>query len=196
VRYILLDLARPPADFIPGWSGPLAADDLFEVWENPDWLGDAVAWSAAARSDDPAELLRTDPASMAQTALVDDPAAVLDCADDCDPVGLDVRRPRPERIEISTDADRATLVSVSQQALPGWTLTVDGVEADVVEVDGLFLGAVVPPGEHEVVFTYESPWLTATLVLSLLAIAATIGLVVADTVQTRRRIQAAGGGDR
>jgi hypothetical protein len=196
VRYILLDLARPPADFIPGWVGPVAADDLFEVWENPDWLGDAVAWSSAAVSDDPAELLRNDLASVARTALVTDPSAALDCADDCDPVGLDVRRPRPERIEVSVDLDRQAVVSVAQQALPGWTLTVDDEQADVVEVDGIFLGARVPPGEHEIVFTYRSPWLTATIVLSLLAIAATISLAVADMVQSRRRAQVAGGGDR
>jgi antitoxin (DNA-binding transcriptional repressor) of toxin-antitoxin stability system len=196
VRYILLDLARPPADFIPGWTGPVAGDDLFEVWENPDWVGDAVAWSSATVSDDPAELLRNDAASVAETALVTDPSDELDCADDCAPVGLAVRRPRPERIEVSSDLDRPTVVSVAQQALPGWTLTVDGADADVVEVDGIFLGAVVPAGEHELVFTYRSPWLTATIVVSLLAIAATISLGVADTVRSRRRAQVAGGGNR
>jgi hypothetical protein len=196
VRYVLLDLARPPADFIPGWTGPVAADDLFEVWENPDWLGDAVAWPSATLSDDPAERLRDDAAGVAQTALVTDPSAVLDCAGECAPVGLDVRRPRPERIEVSVGLDRPSVVSVSQQALPGWTLTVDGAEADVVEVDGIFLGAVVPAGDHEIVFTYRSPWLTASIVLSLLAIGATISLAVADTVRSRRAAQAAGGGDR
>ena len=196
VRYILLDLARPPAEFIPGWTGPVAADDLFEVWENPDWLGDAVAWSSAIVSDDPAELLRNDAASVAQTALVTDPSALLDCDSDCAPVGLEVTRPRPERIDVSVDLDRPTVVSVAQQALPGWTVTVDGAEADVVEVDGIFLGAVVPAGEHEIVFTYRSPWLAATIVLSFLAIAATISLVVADTVRSRRRAQVAGGDNR
>jgi hypothetical protein len=196
VRYVLLDRARPPADFIPGWTGPVAADDLFEVWENPDWVGDAVAWSSAIVSGDPAERLRNDAASVEQTALVTDPSGVLDCADDCDPVGLEVRRPRPERIEVSVDLDRPTVVSVAQQALPGWTVAVDGAAADVVEVDGIFLGALVPPGEHEIVFTYRSPWLTATIVLSVLAIAATISLAVTDTVRFRRRAQVEGGGDR
>ena len=196
VRYILLDLARPADDFIPGWSGPVAADDLFTVWENPDWLGDAVAWSSAVVSEDPAEQLRTDLDGLAQTALVADASQALDCATDCAPVGLEVRRPRPEQIEVSVDLDRPTVVNVTQQALPGWTLTIDGVDADVVEVDGIFLGALVPAGEHEIVFTYRSPWLGATLVLSLLALAATIALVVADTVQFRRRTQDAGGGNR
>lgn len=195
VRYILLDLTRPPDDFIPGWTGPLAVDDLFEVWENPAWLGDAVAWPSAIVSDDPAELLRDDAASVARTALVSDPSAALDCAADCDPVGLDVHRPRPERIEVSADLERPTVVSVAQQALPGWTLTVDGANAEVVEVDGIFLGALVPAGEHDIVFTYRSPWLIPTIVVSLLATAATIALLIGDMV-ARRRAQAAGGGDR
>jgi hypothetical protein len=196
VRYVVLDLARPPADFIPGWTGPIAADDLFEVWENPAWIGDAVAWSAAEVSDDPAAQLRTDGDRLSSTALVTDDAAALDCAGDCAPVGLEVQRLRPERIEVSTALDRPTLVSVSQQALPGWRLSIDGADADIVEVDGTFLGALVPAGEHEVVFTYHSPWLTTTVVLALIALAATIALAVGDILSARTRTQAAGGGDR
>jgi hypothetical protein len=196
VRYVLLDLARPPADFIPGWSGPVAEDDLFEVWENPDWVGEAVAWSAAEVSNDPAERLRIDGDRLSSTALVTDADAALDCTGDCAPVGLEVERPRPERIEVTADVDRPTLVSVAQQALPGWSLSVDGDDADIVEVDGIFLGALVPAGEHELVFTYHSPWLATTVVLSLLAVAATISLAVGATVAARTRTQAAGGGDR
>lgn len=191
VRYILLDLARPPADFIPGWTGPVAADDLFEVWENPSWVGDAVAWSSAIVSDDPAEQLRSDRSSVAESALVADASQVVSCAADCAPVGVAVRRERPEHIAVSLEFDRGTVVSVAQQALPGWSATIDGDDVDVVEVDGIFLGAAVPPGEHELVFTYRSPWLAATLVLALLAIAATIALVITDTVIGRRRAQAA-----
>jgi hypothetical protein len=194
VRYLLLDLARPPADFIPGWTGPVVSDDFFEVWENPAWLGDAVAWSSAIVSNDPAELLRTNPRSVTNSALVTDTASTLDCNVECEPVGLATNRPRPERIEVSVDADRATVVSVARQALAGWTLTIDGEASDVVEVDGLFLGALVPPGAHELVFTYRSPWLRVTLVLSLLAVTATIALGVGATVRSRRRIPAAGGG--
>lgn len=197
VRYVLLDLDRPAADFIPGWTGPIAADPLFEVWENPEWIGDAVAWSSAITSDDPAALLRDDPALAADSALVADPTQALECSSTCAPVGLAVQRPRPERLVVSVDLDRATVVSVARQALPGWSVTVDGRAASIVEVDGIFLGAAVPAGGHEVVFTYRSPWLTATLIVSLLAVAATIALALGDIVATRRRTpQAAGGGNR
>ena len=186
VRYVLLDLARPSADFIPRWNGPVAADDLFEVWENPAWLGDATAWSSAVVTEDPAALLRTEPASVADSALVPEDSVALECAAGCEPVGVELTRPRPERIVVTTDLDRPTVVSVAQQALPGWTMTIDGERADVVEVDGIFLGASVPSGEHEIVFTYRSPWLTATLLVSVLAIGATLALAIGGTVHARR----------
>ncbi len=196
VRYVLLDLSRPSADFIPGWLGPVAADDLFEVWENPAWIGDATAWSSAVVAADPAALLRADAQSVATSALVPEGSMALECATGCDPVDVALTRPRPERIVVTTDLDRPTVVSVAQQALPGWTVSVDGERADVVEVDGIFLGVSVPTGAHEIVFTYRSPWLTATLVVSALAIAATIALAVGGTVHSRRRTQAAGASGR
>ena len=188
VRYILLDRARPPADFIPGWVGPVASDRYFEVWENPDWLGDAVAWSSAVVSDDPAATLRTDGPSVATSALVTDRSQALTCAVDCDPVGVEVRRQHPERIELTIDSDRDSVVSVAQQALSGWNVTVDGEPAVIVEIDGLFLGVAVPPGEHEVVFRYESPWLAVTLAVSLLAMVALVVLAVGDGRYPRMRI--------
>ena len=196
VRYVLLDRARPSADFIPGWNGPVAVDDLFEVWENPDWLGDATAWSSSVVTNDPAALLRVDASSVTNSALVPEGVAALECAAGCEPVGAELTRPRPERIVVTTDLDRPTVVSVAQQALPGWTATIDGERAEVVEVDGIFLGVSVPSGEHEIVFAYRSPWLTATLVVSVLALGATLALAIGGAVQSRRRTQVAGGSGR
>lgn len=200
VRHILLDRNRPSGDFVPGWTGPLASDDDFEVWENPAWLGDAVVWPTAIVSADPAALLRTSPDRADAAAIVADPADALTCEGPpatCAPRGVAVDRPRPERIEIAVELETQSIISTSQQALPGWSVEIDGDPADLVTVDGLFLGARVPAGDHVVTFTYRSPWLGATLVISLLAIAATIALAAADTVRPqRRKPQAAGGGDR
>ena len=200
VRYILLDRNRPAADFIPGWTGPLASDENFEVWGNPAWIGDAVAWPAAIASDDPAELIRESPSSAVGTALVAESADAFDCVGtpaECVPVALSTTRPRPERIEVDAVLERPGLVSVSQQALPGWTVEVDGNSADVVVVDGVFLGVQVPAGDHTVTFRYRSPWLRVSLFVSMLAVAATIGLALGGTLRRRgRSSQVAGGGDR
>jgi hypothetical protein len=200
VRYVLLDDKRPPEVFIPGWDGPLASDDNWDVWENPAWLGDAVAWPAAIASDDPAELLREMPRVAALAAIVEHPDDAFECGgerDECEPFGITTDRPRPEQIDLTASADRQTVVSVAQQALTGWGVEIDGERAEVVVVDGLFLGVRVPEGRHHVRFTYSSPWLTWTLVISLLAVGTTIGLLIGETVSNRRRIsQDAGGGDR
>ena len=76
IRHVLLDWT-PPADVAaPGWLGPTAADSTFGVFENPAWLGEAVAWPAAeiVSSDrGAAELLREEGDRLSNTALVDDP---------------------------------------------------------------------------------------------------------------------------
>ena len=201
VRYVLLDRDRPAEVFIPGWTGPRATDANFEVWENPSWTGDAVVWSSAVTSDDPAELLRESPETVSASAIVERADEAFECdagRSDCEPVGTAVVRPRPEQIDIEVDLDHAALVSVAQQALPGWTVAVDGVTADVVDVDGLFLGVKVPAGQHSVTFTYRSPWLGVTLGIALLAVAATIALAIVGSVLQQRRgptIAQASGGD-
>lgn len=187
VRFVLLDNDRPADVFLPGWVGPRVVDEHFSVWENPAWIGDAVAWPAAMVVEGaPADVLRDDPDGTAGVAIVDDVSATIDCTDGavrCAPIGLDVERPHPEDLIVETDLDRPTVVSVTQQALPGWSVTVDGEPADEVVVDGLFLGVEVPAGAHTIEWRYHSPWLTLTLVISLLAVVATIALFAFATVK-------------
>ena len=187
VRFVLLDRARPAEVFIPGWSGPRASDGTFDVWENPSWRGDAVAWPAAIADADPAELLRESPWEAARAAIVDDPADAFACeGGTCEPTRLAVRRPVPERIEIDVASSSTSIISVHQQALPGWSVEVDGRSAEVLVVDGLFLGVRVPAGDHTITFVYRSPWLAVTLLISVAAIAATFGLLVTEVIRARR----------
>lgn len=180
VRYVMLDLKRDPAVFIPDWIGPLAQDADVGIWENPLWIGDAVAWPTAivVEPDQTAELLRTDGASYRGIALVDRLEEPLKCTDPtdpgCAPAGLEVDRVTPEHLVVRTDLDRASVVSVNRQALPGWEVEVDGKSAHEVVVDGLLLGVEVPAGEHVVTWRYRSPWLVPTLIVSLLATVTTI----------------------
>jgi hypothetical protein len=199
VRWVLLDRDRPADVFVPGWVGPVAEDADLTVWENPAWRGEAVIWPAAIASDDPAALLRDRPATAARAALVDDDDLAIDCTGTgCEPRGVAVDRPRPERIELAVDLPGPAVVSVAQQALPGWTVEVDGERADVVVVDGLFAGVRLPEGRHEVAFVYRSPMLTLTVMIAVLALLATITLAITGTMPDprRRRPQVAGTDDR
>ncbi len=194
VRYVLLDRDRPAEEFIPGWTGPLASSDELDVWENPAWLGEAVAWKQAIEVADPVEtaaLLRTDADGVHGVAVVDALDAELSCTDataDCEPVGVTFDPVSPEHLVVRTDLDGASVVSVARQALPGWEVDVDGESAEVRTVDGLFLGVEVPPGEHTLTWRYHSPWLIPSLVLSLIGLAATIALAFADTFIRRAEV--------
>ena len=202
VRFILIDKNRPPDVFIPGWVGPQAADEYFEVWENPFWIGDAVAWHEAVAVDtvDVADLLREALPEVASLALVDQPAAELVCAgaaETCLPIGLPVERESPEHVLVETNFKQPVVLMLTQQALPGWRVEIDGRSADELLIDGLFLGVEVPAGNHVVSWHYQSPWLRTTIVVSLMALAATVVLAIgARFILRRQRPQDAGGGRR
>jgi hypothetical protein len=84
-----------------------------------------------------------------------------------------VRRPRPERIELTCDADSDASRAVALEAWsPGWSATVDGAPAEATRADVLFLAAPVPAGRHQVVFTYHTPGLTAGAAISAVALVA------------------------
>ena len=77
---------------------------------------------------------------------------------------------RPERIELRARLAHPGRVVVTDAAYPGWTATVDGVDAPVLLADGGMRAVDVPGGEHTVVLTYWPRRLTLGLALSALGI--------------------------
>lgn len=181
VRYVLIDSQRPTGDLVPGWLGPVVEDDRFAVFENPAYVGEAIAWPSARAIESglAADVLRERVNQLDATALVDGMTG-FECSSGatCEVTAVELERLTPERLVLTTDLDRRSVVSVAQQFAPGWHATLDGEDVALTEVDGLFLGVDVPPGRHEIELTYRPSWLTTTLVLSGLAVVATIALAV------------------
>jgi hypothetical protein len=75
----------------------------------------------------------------------------------------------------SCEAERTTLVSISQSYDPGWRATVDGQPTRLWRANLAFQALVVPAGRHEVSLTYEDRWfrlgagLTMLTTLAMLA---------------------------
>lgn len=95
-------------------------------------------------------------------------------------------------------SDGPTMLVTAFNHAPGWTVTVDGRAADIVEPDGAFLGVQLPAGDHDVRFEYRPPGLVAGAALSLVGV---LGCVVVlmwprwGTAVTRRfRRDASAGG--
>jgi len=59
------------------------------------------------------------------------------------------------RIEIDVDSPLPGMLILADAFYPGWRATVDGAEAPIFPVDGLFRGVPVKEGKHRVVFRYN-----------------------------------------
>lgn len=101
----------------------------------------------------------------------------LSCTVDCDPVSVEFSRPTPEHLFGDINLNQTALVSLHQQALPGWQVLVDGKVSDVVEVDGIFLGVVVQSGHHNIDWHYRPTWLAWSKWVSIFGALLTIVLL-------------------
>lgn len=101
-------------------------------------------------------------------------------------------------IRLRVDTTDGGLLRVLEPWLPGWTAAIDGVPAEVLQVDGGFVGVVLPPGDGVVTLAWHAPWLRAGAWTSGLT---ALGLAVALVVVGRRpstlhsaEVEAYGGG--
>ncbi|MFZ9231271.1 MAG: hypothetical protein ACO3AT_06915 [Ilumatobacteraceae bacterium] len=186
VRWVLLDITDDPNVLVPDWEGPVASDQLFTVWENPAWIAPGWAFRAATTTDDAANDLRENFASLVNTALVDRDDATFDCTSLCEPLPVDLLAVDPEHLSATVEFDQTTLVTAPRQALPGWQVTVDGRAADVVVVDGLFLGVRVEPGPHVIDWRYRPGWVTPAVLASVLGVSIMLGLLWGRRPRWRR----------
>ena len=115
-----------------------------EPWVREGGRGNALASVLSDRATTHGDLLAQPPAWQVEAA---DPPAQLSWS-----------RPGPERIEVRVRAHEETTLMVSEAWYPNWRLTIDGEEQPVWRVNYAFLGALVSPGEHTLVFRYEMPW--------------------------------------
>lgn len=72
-------------------------------------------------------------------------------------------------VRVKYTAASPSLLKVANSYYPGWQASVDGKPASVLRVDHALIGAVVPAGEHEAVFTFETEHFAAGAGASALA---------------------------
>jgi hypothetical protein len=66
----------------------------------------------------------------------------------------------PGEIRVMTRTASRQLLVVSESFDDGWVADVDGVETAVEEVNGDFIGCVVPPGEHQITLRFSPSYRT------------------------------------
>jgi Bacterial membrane protein YfhO len=91
-----------------------------------------------------------------------------------------------ERLSVTTNAPRRSLLVLTDIDYPGWKATVDSKPAEIERVDYLLRGVVVPPGSHRVEMRYEPTSWRVGWIVSAISLAILAALVVAGVVRRRR----------
>lgn len=95
---------------------------------------------------------------------------------------LRLKEQTAQRLVVMVASDDAGYLMVSQTVYPGWRVSVDGVERDLLVVNAIFQGVRLDAGQHEVLFEYRPQWLAWAAAASLLGL-----LVLAVLVKIQAR---------
>ena len=142
-QYIIYDPAQPP---IPNGQA------LGNAWF-------ATSWTMADGAD--AEMAALTSLSDPRAAVV--PESISDALSGVVPGAADAGR--AQLVEFTPDAQRYNVTTPASGLLvfseihypEGWTLTIDGVPAEVLRVNYAFRAAVVPAGDHTVEMRFDLP---------------------------------------
>ncbi len=80
------------------------------------------------------------------------------------PGSATVVEPMAEELVITTSSDDPSVLMVRTSYDEGWSATVDGVAAEVIATDAVFLGVALDAGSHEVRLEYRDPAIAAGVV--------------------------------
>jgi hypothetical protein len=189
VRWVLMDMTNAtPAEALPGWKGPVVVEGQVQLWENPAYRGEATVWHGARRVADVSEaaaVLRT-AAPVSRVLLESDAPGV--CSESCaPPAGVEVTRPHPGKIVVHVEVAAPAVVSVTEQAQPGWSVRVDDKRARLLVADGMLSAVAVPIGAHSIEFVYHAPGLRLGKILTAIAVLIMFALLMYPSVRQRRQ---------
>ncbi len=97
------------------------------------------------------------------------------------------REVEPEDVRIVVDAAAPSIVVIRNSYDPGWSATVDGVDAPVLATDYLIQGVAVPAGHHQIRLVYRDPDVSRGLAASTLVWLILLGSIPTAMWLERRR---------
>lgn len=153
-----------------------AASNGWKVYRNTNALSRAWVVHEATRLADNAKIRDAimNGADISRAAFM---TAVPPPLEKCEgPEEIAWREIRAARIRFEVDAKCAGLVVVSDTWYPGWTATVDGKPAPILEVNGALRGVVVAGGKHTVEMRFRGWAFYAGFLMTLTGVALALRL--------------------
>ncbi len=178
----------------PEWSAPPSAklelvyeDELSKIYENGDALPLAYVsrgWQEVASPEEAYDLLAQADFPW-QTRVAVEAAGGARVArppdEDARPhVAAPIVARHPHEVVVELPADAGLLV-LSDTFYPGWKAFVDGEPRPIHRVNGTFRGVFVEAGDRKVVFRYAPASFRWGVVLSLVGVAALLGVVLSGS---------------
>lgn len=148
---------------------PVYEDSRVRVLERPSAF--PRAWLVhSARQVGPGQalpLLADGAVDPRQEALLEQSPPTLEPAEPGVTETATFSRYEADRLELNVTASSAALLMLSEIWDPGWSATVNGQPAPVLEVNHMFRAVPVPAGDSSVELRYDAPWLLPSLAISL-----------------------------
>ena len=168
------------------------ADDQATIVEAPSAQAKAIFAFAAQPINAPDDAIQQ---FAAQPAAIDGPVLVEATSDALgripttssrSPIAIPLASYRPNDLRASLNESAPGVLVVKDSYFPGWQATLDGQPADIVRVNGMVRGIVVPTrGRHEITMHYRPPSFSLGLILAALAFIVVVGIAFADTIRRR-----------
>ena len=83
----------------------------------------------------------------------------------------------PNKIIMKKNEGTGTLV-LSDTFYPGWEASIDGEKSQIVKVNNIFRGVVVPVGEHTITFEYKPKSFYWGVIITIISSIVVIGMFV------------------
>jgi hypothetical protein len=80
----------------------------------------------------------------------------------------------PEQLALEVTSPQPAILVLSELSYPGWRLTVDGVDAPLLQANGLLRAVALEAGVHQVQLTYQPMSVYAGLAISIVTLLAVI----------------------
>jgi hypothetical protein len=153
------------------------------IFEDPAALPRAFVATRARCVDDrtAVALLRARAVDVAHEVLLADCAAALPVAAAATRVEARIEAATTDRVRVSAATDAPAWLVLTDTWFPGWRARLDGVDTAVWRADHAFRAVALPPGRHEVEFTFRPRRLMAGI-----AIAGAAALVIVALLLPRR----------
>jgi len=192
-RFLAVDLRDPGVAANSTRFTLLHQFDSTSLYENPTSLPRAFFVPSAQVVSEPRDILRQ---LSSRTFAVRSMALLSESPDDgflgvAGSTGsARIDSDQSELLTVSASSTGGGFVFVSDQFYPGWTVTVNGNPATILNANYAFRLVRIPPGESTVVFRYEPASLRAGAMISLTTLVALIAvMLMAATRRSRNAVR-------